>query len=114
MKIISFKVSKYKSIYDEVSAECFNGVTVIGKNNSGKTNVLQALKLFFCGRENPELYSYETDFPSDLKSGKTSISIKFSFNHMSWQMYQNILRTILSQMMIITRMEKNWKFRSRR
>ncbi|AWO80486.1 ATP-dependent nuclease [Serratia marcescens] len=80
MKIISFKVSKYKSIYDEVSAECFNGVTVIGKNNSGKTNVLQALKLFFCGRENPELYSYETDFPSDLKSGKTSISIKFSFD----------------------------------
>lgn len=80
MKIISFKVSKYKSIYDEVSSECFNSVTVIGKNNSGKTNVLQALKLFFCGRENPELYNYETDFPSDLKSGKTSISIKFSFD----------------------------------
>ncbi len=47
MEIVSFKVSQYRSISGEISSDNFNGLTIVGQNNSGKTNLLKAMRVFF-------------------------------------------------------------------
>lgn len=46
MEIVSFKVSQYRSISGEISSDNFNGLTIVGQNNSGKTNLLKAMRVF--------------------------------------------------------------------
>jgi AAA15 family ATPase/GTPase len=51
VKIVSFRVRNYKSIKD--SGNCFmaEGVTILaGRNESGKTSLLEALEDFTVGR----------------------------------------------------------------
>lgn len=80
MEIVSFKVSQYRSISGEITTEGLNGLTVVGKNNSGKTNLLQAIRVFFEGKFNNDIYDYQSDIPDGMKSGQTSFAVKFSFN----------------------------------
>lgn len=80
MEIVSFKVSQYRSISGEITTEGLNGLTIVGKNNSGKTNLLQAIRVFFEGKFNNDIYDYHSDIPDGIKSGQTSFAVKFSFN----------------------------------
>ncbi|HID9457814.1 AAA family ATPase [Serratia ureilytica] len=80
MEIVSFKVSQYRSISGEITTEGLNGLTIVGKNNSGKTNLLQAVRVFFEGKFNNNIYDYHSDIPDGIKSGQTSFAVKFSFN----------------------------------
>lgn len=48
MKILSLKVQNFRTFGDEgVSLSMSNPTTLIGENNTGKSNILQALDLFF-------------------------------------------------------------------
>ncbi|EOG6951566.1 AAA family ATPase [Edwardsiella piscicida] len=80
MEVVSFKVSQYRSISSEISADDFNGLTIVGKNNSGKTNLLKAMRVFFEGKRNPDLYDYQRDKPHNTKRGQTSFAVKFLFS----------------------------------
>ncbi|MGZ7158834.1 AAA family ATPase [Escherichia coli] len=80
MEIVSFKVSQYRSISGEISSDNFNGLTIVGQNNSGKTNLLKAMRVFFEGKFNPELYDYEKDKPHGVKQGQTSFAVRFTFS----------------------------------
>ena len=54
-------------------------ISICGKNNAGKTNILRAINIFF----NPDLYSPESDVPNHKKAsggGVTSPCIQISFN----------------------------------
>src|SRR3546814_10257053 len=64
MKLISsIRIQGFRSIADE-SLDQLDGHTVfIGKNSSGKSNVLRALNLFFNGETSPGL---PVDFDVDL------------------------------------------------
>ena len=52
MKLIKFRIKNYKSIIDSGPCDISNGVTVFaGKNESGKTSILEALEDFSVNRE---------------------------------------------------------------
>ena len=80
MEIVSFKVSQYRSISGEISSDNFNGLTIVGQNNSGKTNLLKAMRVFFEGKFNSDLYDYEKDKPHGVKQGQTSFAVRFTFS----------------------------------
>ena len=47
-------------------------LTIIGPNNSGKTNLLQAIQMFFTGHDNLHTYDVDSDSPQG-KGARTSI-----------------------------------------
>ena len=51
MKIVSFRINHYKSINDTGLCYLAEGVTILaGRNESGKTSILEALEDFGVGR----------------------------------------------------------------
>ena len=52
-------------------------VTLVGPNNTGKTNTLKAIQLFFTGYENDLKYVFEKDICKGEKSLRTNIQITF-------------------------------------
>lgn len=83
MKLIkSIEITKFRSIYkSNVRAD---HITILsGKNNSGKSNVLKALNLFFNGRTNYDTaYDHDSDFNLAYTGGagnKREIFIRVSF-----------------------------------
>jgi len=81
MQIISFKVSQFRSISGEITTDGLNGLTIVGKNNSGKSNLLHAMRVFFEGKYKSDLYNYDNDIPDSLKSGQTSFAVRFLFEN---------------------------------
>ncbi len=67
------RISNYRSIKDEQVLQLGGEATLIGPNNSGKTNALRAIYTLFGGYENGFGYDTETDLPFDRQSKKTSI-----------------------------------------
>jgi putative ATP-dependent endonuclease of OLD family len=67
VQFTSLRVRNYRSIAGEQTLDIPQQLTVVGPNNSGKTNLLRALKMFFTGFENEGNY----DRASDLTFGKT-------------------------------------------
>ena len=64
MKMIGFKVANYRSIYGDFRIDCNGLITIVGPNNSGKTNILKAIKTFFTAKYNENSYSIERDIPN--------------------------------------------------
>ncbi|PHP28383.1 AAA family ATPase [Limimaricola cinnabarinus] len=61
MKISAIKVKGYRTVKDELELPCQSSLTLVGPNNSGKTNTLRAIRSFFTGYENELGYNYERD-----------------------------------------------------
>lgn len=78
MKIHSVRIRNFRTVKDETLLEIDGYLTVVGPNNSGKTNILKAIQTFFTGYDNDLGYSKERDFSkSSDKKGKTTITIVF-------------------------------------
>lgn len=77
MKIKKVKVKNFRSIKSEASVEFDGELIIIGPNNSGKTNFLKAIKLFFDGLKNNQ-YSISNDLPFGISGEQTSIVLSFS------------------------------------
>lgn len=79
LKIIWFNVSNFRSFKERKNSTEFSNLNLInvltGENNTGKTNVLRALNLFF----NPELYDPEIDrnYINKLTGGASSHPILY-------------------------------------
>ena len=52
MKLNTVRIKNFRTITSEQSIHIENGVTLVGANNSGKTNALLAIYYFFTGYEN--------------------------------------------------------------
>lgn len=76
MKIKKIKIKNYRSIKSEISINFDSELIIIGPNNSGKTNFLKAINLFFNGYKENQ-YSIENDLPFGLSGEQTSIVIAF-------------------------------------
>lgn len=84
MKIIrSVRIEKFRSLYDKSDIECDEVTVFSGKNNSGKSNVLKALNLFF---NNESSYDSPYDHGKDFNiaftghmPGKREIVITVNF-----------------------------------
>lgn len=64
MKTIrSVRIEKFRSLYDKTDIECDEITIFSGKNNSGKSNILKALNLFFNDESSYDSpYDHEKDF----------------------------------------------------
>lgn len=77
MKINKVRIKNFRSIKSEVTVDFNDYLTILGPNNSGKTNFLRAICLFFdAARHNT--YSIEHDLPFGVTGAQTSIAISFN------------------------------------
>lgn len=83
MKICEVKLQNYRSIDDLHLKMEGNYIAISGKNNSGKSNVLRAIRALFLDDESPSWisgkvdFSYSADFPKwkEKERGKTAILV---------------------------------------
>lgn len=73
MRIKSLRVRNFRTITEEQIIEFPRSVTVVGPNNTGKTNLLGAIRMFFTGHENA--YGYVRQ--DDLSIGKSKQQTTF-------------------------------------
>lgn len=90
MKLISFRIKHYKSIDDSGECALASDVTVLaGKNEAGKTNLLEALEKFNHGAE----YNFEeTDHPLDVDGVEPEVTCKFSITEEDLEKFKETLR----------------------
>ncbi len=78
MKIHSVRIRNFRTVREETLLEIDGYLTVVGPNNSGKTNILKSIQTFFTGYDNELGYSKERDFSKSAdKKGKTTITVIF-------------------------------------
>ncbi|MFZ0459874.1 MAG: AAA family ATPase, partial [Rhodoplanes sp.] len=80
MRIKQFKIKNYRSFTDDQELLLSDVNILIGPNNAGKSNLLQAIKLFFDAFEGAQNYHYNRDFPRDAPPGRTSMTTVFSLD----------------------------------
>ncbi len=77
MKITSARIKNFRTITAEQVINVRDGCTLIGPNNSGKTNAMLGIYYFFTGYDNRYGYDDERDTPFAHHSVKTSITLVF-------------------------------------
>lgn len=77
MKISKIRIKNYRSIRSEISISYEDNLVLVGPNNSGKTNILEAINLFFSS-DIDQKYSISEDLPFDSSGEQTSIIVYFS------------------------------------
>lgn len=87
MKMIGFKVANYRSIYGDFRIDCNGLITIVGPNNSGKTNILKAIKTFFTAKHNEDSYNVDRDIPNLSSISQTSMSATFSLSEDDGDIY---------------------------
>ncbi|MFH1792727.1 MAG: AAA family ATPase [Patescibacteria group bacterium] len=89
MKLVSFRIKHFKSIDDSNECSLASDVTVLaGKNEAGKTNLLQALQKFNYGEEN----NFEkTDYPLDKEGVEPEVTLKFELTEKDLEEFKNKL-----------------------
>ena len=71
------RVRNYRTVGPEQTLNLLSGTTLVGPNNSGKTNLLRAVQLFFTGYDNSLGYSRQTDLTFGAGSLQTSLVATF-------------------------------------
>lgn len=77
MKLTEIRVRNFRSIEVEQHLIIPGQVTLVGPNNSGKTNILKAIRTLFTGYKNIHGYSRETDLTFGVGKARTSITATF-------------------------------------
>ena len=73
MRITGVRVKNFRTVGAlEQFLDLSNTMTIIGPNNSGKTNLLQSVQMLFTGHDNSHAYSVAQDSPQG-KGARTSI-----------------------------------------
>ncbi|MCS0539153.1 MULTISPECIES: ATP-dependent nuclease [unclassified Aeromonas] len=78
MKIENLRIRNFRTIGQEQSIDLTNGVTIVGPNSSGKTNILKAIELIFTGFENKFGYELKTDKTFGITTEQTTLTVTFS------------------------------------
>jgi AAA15 family ATPase/GTPase len=78
MRIESARIKGYRTIKDEMEVHVADGVTLVGPNNVGKTNILKGIRHFFTGYDNIYGYDRSRDLSLNQYKTKTNIAVAFS------------------------------------
>jgi len=78
MQFASLRVRNYRSIGSEQTLDIPKQLTVVGPNNSGKTNLLKAFRMFFTGFDNLYRYDRSADLTFDKNREQTTLVATFS------------------------------------
>ena len=77
MRLIDIRVKNFRSIEVEQHLPVPGQMTLVGPNNSGKTNLLRAALVLFTGYGNIHGYTRETDLTIGVGKSQTSITATF-------------------------------------
>ncbi|WP_417816171.1 ATP-dependent nuclease [Thalassospira alkalitolerans] len=77
MEIDDIRVRNFRTIEIEQTLHISNNITLVGPNNSGKTNFLRAIQVFFTGYDNHFGYDRNHDLTFDAGRARTSITVSF-------------------------------------
>ncbi|WOP18837.1 ATP-dependent nuclease [Raineyella sp. LH-20] len=78
MDLVSMRIRLFRTIgHTDIELPLDRYLTIVGPNNSGKTNLLRAIQMFFTGHENELHYSRPRDFTFSGGTGKTSLLATF-------------------------------------
>jgi hypothetical protein len=80
VKLTELRVRNYRTIAGEQTIRLNSGTTLVGPNNSGKTNLLRSVQLFFTGYENEAAYDKEVDLTFGAGSQRTSLVASFELD----------------------------------
>lgn len=80
MRLTEIRVRNYRTVGGEQTLRIPSGTTLVGPNNSGKTNLLRSIQLFFTGYDNTLAYDRATDLTFGAGSQKTSLVATFEFD----------------------------------
>jgi predicted ATP-dependent endonuclease of OLD family len=77
MQLVEIRVRNYRSIEAEQRLPLADAMTLVGPNNSGKTNLLRAIQMLFTGYANVYRYSRQDDLTFGVGRNRTSITATF-------------------------------------
>lgn len=77
MKLTEIRVRNFRSIETEQHFSVPGKMTLVGPNNSGKTNLLRAIQVLFTGLANTYGYTRENDLTFGVGKSRTSITATF-------------------------------------
>lgn len=77
VKLTEIRVRNFRSIETEQHLPIPGQMTLVGPNNSGKTNLLRAILVLFTGQSNTYGYARETDLTFGVGRARTSITATF-------------------------------------
>ena len=78
MQLRGLRIRHFRSVGStEVELPLVSSLTLVGANNSGKTNILRAIEMFFTGHDNDLGYTRATDLTFGANSAKTSLLATF-------------------------------------
>jgi putative ATP-dependent endonuclease of the OLD family len=83
LKIIDVSIENYRSILQPLKFTVSDYCVIVGPNNSGKSNILRGLQLFFNGRVDGKEYDTQSDLPKYenlSNSAQTRITVKIEFD----------------------------------
>lgn len=80
MLLTELRVRNYRTVGAEQTLRLPSGTTLVGPNNSGKTNLLKAIALFFTGYDNSAGYRRSVDLTFGAGSQQTSLVATFKAN----------------------------------
>lgn len=73
MKLVQVKINNFRTIVADVVIGLQTRITIVGPNNSGKTNILKAIDYFFSSYKN-NIYQFDQDAPFPLDANTPSTS----------------------------------------
>jgi predicted ATP-dependent endonuclease of OLD family len=77
MELKSIRIRNFRTVEKEQRLDLDGGLTIVGPNNSGKTNLLKAIELLFTGYNNTFGYSREKDLTFWVGRAQTSLVANF-------------------------------------
>ncbi|MDQ4427405.1 AAA family ATPase [Thalassolituus sp.] len=78
MKFDSLRIRNFRTLGSEQFVDLSNGLTIVGPNSSGKTNILKAIEMIFTGYDNVLEYEAKRDLTFGITSGQTSLVASFT------------------------------------
>jgi ABC-type transport system involved in cytochrome c biogenesis ATPase subunit len=83
MKLVEIRVRNFRSIAAEQHFPIPGRMTLVGPNNSGKTNLLRAVRVLFTGYDNSYGYTRNVDLTFSAGKARTSITATFDGDELS-------------------------------
>lgn len=77
MKLKSIRIRNFRTIEAEQHLDFERGLTIVGANSSGKTNILRAIEMLFTGTDNQHNYDIQRDLTFGVNATQTGIIATF-------------------------------------
>ncbi|WP_330508907.1 AAA family ATPase [Pseudomonas putida] len=99
MILENIKIKNFRTLVTDTTIGFTNGITIVGPNSSGKTNILKAVEMLFTGFDNKNNYSPARDFPANVDNGQSSLTATFTLETKDEvaQEYYRLLNSCLDQ-----------------